>query len=99
MEAIEHRVARDIFPAAEALSARFLASESVTPPASSEAKAENQKNIFEFTVTFLELLGKTASDLTDSAEQGRDDEGTIIRKEVQVMENKVINTLSTSHCR
>ena len=83
MEALEKSIARDIFGVAEQLSARFLASHGT-----SDEPATNPKNVFELSVSFLELLGKRASDLVDEPESV-DEEGNQVRKEVAVHENKV----------
>lgn len=85
MEALEARIAHAIFPAAEALSERFLASQGVNSLPQDE---RGEKNIFELSVSFLELLGKRAADLIDVPE-GEDAEGNALRKEVAVHENKV----------
>ena len=87
MEALEHRIARDLFPASEAASTRFRASQGEEVEAPDAATAAT-RSIFEITATFLELLGKRATDLIAPPE-GQDDEGEVIRKEVHIHENKV----------
>ena len=110
MEALEQRIARDIFPVAERLSARFVESHASDPaPSTSETpeadvaglslEEKEGKNIFELSVSFLELLGKRATDLVDVPE-GMDMEGNALRKEVAVHENKVrMRLLDSLSCR
>lgn len=82
MESLEHLIARDLFPAADKSSARLL--QSTRNP---EEQHDGAKNIFEFYVTFLELLGKTAYDLI---EQGYNpDDEAAPRKPVDIHEDKV----------
>ncbi|KAI0087128.1 P-loop containing nucleoside triphosphate hydrolase protein [Irpex rosettiformis] len=77
MEALEYRVARDLFVAAEAIGTQLLT-------------AEHGVDIFEFNVTFLELLGKRASDLLEPIDGlAMDEQGVFIRKEIAVHEDKV----------
>ena len=100
MEALEQRIARDIFPAAEVLSARFLAThnthggQNTTEPNT----IGTTKSIFKITVTFLELLGKKATDLLAVARMENDDTqdesvSDEAPKEVPIIENKVILAL------
>jgi kinesin family member 2/24 len=90
MEAIEHRIARDLFPISESLPARFLASHRETQKENVEDGNQETSNIFEVTVTFLELLGKRASDLVEVTENFLDEnENEKERKEVVINENKV----------
>ncbi|EPQ55331.1 P-loop containing nucleoside triphosphate hydrolase protein [Gloeophyllum trabeum ATCC 11539] len=76
MEGLEHRIARDLFRVAEVMGKRFA-----------EAEGAEDQDIFEFGVTFLELLGKHASDLVEQPE-GVDAKGEPIRKEVPIQEDK-----------
>ncbi|KZT22519.1 P-loop containing nucleoside triphosphate hydrolase protein [Neolentinus lepideus HHB14362 ss-1] len=76
MEGLEHRIARDLFTVAEIMGKRFA-----------EAEGVEDHDIFEFGVTFLELLGKHASDLVEPPEDV-DAKGEPVRKEVAIQENK-----------
>ncbi|CAK5265801.1 unnamed protein product [Mycena citricolor] len=77
MEGLEHRIARDLFEEARVLGKRLA-----------EAHAgEVPDEIFEFRVTFLELLGKRASDLLEVTTE---DENAV-RSEVAVREDTVGN--------
>ncbi|EJD50162.1 P-loop containing nucleoside triphosphate hydrolase protein [Auricularia subglabra TFB-10046 SS5] len=72
IEALEHRIARDLFPLAERLGDTFK-------------QAHGDKSdapVFEFTVTFLELLGKIAVDLASGNDEGQ-------RTRVDIMEDKL----------
>ncbi|KAF7322225.1 Kinesin-like protein [Mycena kentingensis (nom. inval.)] len=83
MESIEHRVARDLFEQARAAGRRFVQAQG--------GDAEQQDgNIFEFHVTFLELLGKHAADLLEVTDMV-DANGNAIRTEIAVREDKVGN--------
>ncbi|KAJ7141112.1 P-loop containing nucleoside triphosphate hydrolase protein [Mycena epipterygia] len=84
MESVEHRVARDLFDQARVVGKRLLLAQG-SDPASAEAG-----DIFEFNVTFLELLGKHASDLLESTEEA-DAHGNPVRTEISVREDKVGN--------
>lgn len=75
MEAIERFVARDLFATAEKTTAKLLELKGGSVPDGVPT------NPFEFRVTFLELLGKTASDLV----HGELD----LPKKVEVLETKV----------
>lgn len=82
MESLEHCVARDLFDRARLVGQRLLAAQgrvSDTPDASS---------IFEISATFLELLGKRASDLLETPE-AIDAQGNPVRAEVPIREDKV----------
>ncbi|KAF7327984.1 Kinesin-like protein [Mycena kentingensis (nom. inval.)] len=81
MESIEQRIARDIFAKAASIGERLLKS-------ASEEKQQTTRpeDVFAFNVTFLELLGKRASDLLEVVE----DENKA-RKEVPIREDKVGN--------
>lgn len=101
MEALEQYIAQDIFPAAEAVSARLLASQSHIPSSSDIPDVSmltidtpsHSKNVFEITATFLELLGKKATDLLQVAAGNY-----IVPMEVPIMENRVtlLTSLSTT---
>ncbi|KAJ6456387.1 P-loop containing nucleoside triphosphate hydrolase protein [Mycena sanguinolenta] len=83
MESIEHRVARDLFEHARVVGKHLLLAEG------GDSGAETG-DIFEFNVTFLELLGKHASDLLELTEQ-LDDRGNPVRTEISVREDKIGN--------
>lgn len=96
MEALEYRVARDLFIAAETVGNELLAAERKAddPARDTTSEYKNGTDIFEFSVTFLELLGKRAVDLLEPAEGlPADDQGNTIRKEVAVHEDKVIRDI------
>ncbi|KAJ7760973.1 P-loop containing nucleoside triphosphate hydrolase protein [Mycena metata] len=82
MESVEHRVARDLFKQARVVGERLLLAQGGDP---TEAG-----NIFEFSVNFLELLGKHASDLLESTEEV-DAQGNPVRTDIAVREDKVGN--------
>ncbi|KAJ7467033.1 P-loop containing nucleoside triphosphate hydrolase protein [Mycena latifolia] len=84
MESVEHRVARDLFDQARVVGKRLLLAQN-----GDHASAETG-DIFEFSVTFLELLGKHASDLLESTEE-LDENGNPVRTEISVREDKVGN--------
>ena len=99
MESLEFRIARDLFVVADTLAARLVAAghaadaksaenkDAADAPAPSEAK---HQDVFEFSVTFLELLGKRAVDLLEPADGLKVDEfGNPIRTEVVIHEDKV----------
>ena len=67
MEALEYRVARDLFIAAETIGTRLIEAERKAADLTNDSTSEykNGTDIFEFNVTFLELLGKRASDLLE----------------------------------
>ncbi|KZT41875.1 P-loop containing nucleoside triphosphate hydrolase protein [Sistotremastrum suecicum HHB10207 ss-3] len=81
MESLEHLIARDLFPATEKTSARLLDSTQ-----DARKNEDGATNIFEFSVTFLELLGKTAYDLLEQGYNPDDD--TSPRKPVDIHEDK-----------
>ncbi|KAF7376655.1 Kinesin-like protein [Mycena sanguinolenta] len=83
MESIEHRVARDLFEHARVVGKRLLLAQGAD-------SAAETGDIFEFNVTFLELLGKHASDLLESTEEV-DERGNPVRTEISVREDKVGN--------
>ncbi|KAF8143350.1 P-loop containing nucleoside triphosphate hydrolase protein, partial [Mycena galopus ATCC 62051] len=86
MESIEHRVARDLFDQARVVGKRLHLAQGADPA------APETGDIFEFNVTFLELLGKHASDLLESSEEV-DTRGNPVRTEISVREDKVGNVL------
>lgn len=84
MEGIESRVARDLFDTARTVGNKFLSTHQglVSPDA-----IPSGEDVFEFTVTFLELLGKHATDLVGpSGEKG--DTEDFVRREVAINEDK-----------
>ncbi|KAI0347911.1 P-loop containing nucleoside triphosphate hydrolase protein [Trametopsis cervina] len=88
MEALEYRIARDLFLAAEKTGARLLAAERKVSP-DSHPELQDGGGVFEFSVTFLELLGKGVVDLLEPADDlPLDDQGRPVRKEVAVSEDK-----------
>ncbi|EGO26350.1 hypothetical protein SERLADRAFT_463324 [Serpula lacrymans var. lacrymans S7.9] len=86
MEGLEHRIARDLFATAKKVGRRLLASEAGIVDV--EIEGDSNSDVFEFNVTFLELLGKKAVDLIETPTTV-DDQGNPIRKEVPVKEDKV----------
>ncbi|KAJ7213033.1 P-loop containing nucleoside triphosphate hydrolase protein [Mycena pura] len=84
MESIEHRVARDLFDCARVAGKRFLQAQDSQHPSAGTG------DIFEFSVTFLELMGKHASDLLEPTDEV-DAQGNPIRTEIAVREDKVGN--------
>lgn len=83
MEGIESRVARDLFETARTMRSNFLLKENGSIPDN-----EEDDNVFEFSVTFLELLGKHASDLVQPVNE-LDGFGNPVRKDVAIREDKV----------
>ncbi|KAH9949281.1 P-loop containing nucleoside triphosphate hydrolase protein [Amylocystis lapponica] len=92
MEALEHRIARDLFAVAQVIGKRLReAGLQGTPEgtASTGSGVDTDVDVFEFSATFLELLGKRAVDLLEPAEDiPVDAQGNVVRKEVVVQENK-----------
>ncbi|KAI0686703.1 P-loop containing nucleoside triphosphate hydrolase protein [Cytidiella melzeri] len=91
MEALEYRVARDLFVAAETVGTQLLQSErkAADPAEISSSEYNAGVDVFEFSVTFLELLGKRAVDLLEPADGlSADNQGNLIRKEIAVHEDK-----------
>ncbi|KAJ7782514.1 P-loop containing nucleoside triphosphate hydrolase protein [Mycena maculata] len=84
MESVEHRVARDLFDQARVVGKRLLEAQG------GDHASAATGDIFEFSVTFLELLGKHASDLLESTEEV-DSQGNPVRTEISVREDKVGN--------
>ncbi|KAJ6594589.1 P-loop containing nucleoside triphosphate hydrolase protein [Mycena capillaripes] len=82
MESIEHRVARDLFNQAQVVGKRLLLAQG------GGAAGTEPGDIFEFNVTFLELLGKHASDLLEATTEV-DAQGNPVRTEISVREDKV----------
>jgi kinesin family protein 2/24 len=103
MEALEKCIAKDIFPAADTLSERLRASQGQTTDTSlpdvaslnlqGDAVKESSKSVFEISVSFVELLGKKATDLlaVANAEANAADgvPGAEAIPDVPIMENKV----------
>lgn len=85
MEGLEERIARDLFAVTEAIGARYAATER---GASESPDIPSGTDIFELSVTFLELLGRRAVDLVDKPEDV-DAEGNPVRREIAVQEDKV----------
>jgi kinesin family member 2/24 len=82
MEGLEHRIARDLFDTAKSTGKRLLSSQK-----SSDADGSD---IFKVSVTFLELLGKYATDLVEPG-TAIDAQSPPVRKEVPIREDKVQN--------
>lgn len=82
MEGLEHRIARDIFESGKVVGKRLL--ESVAGRTD-----EDGSSVLEFTVTFLELLGRYASDLVEPSSEV-DEQGNFMRKKISIREDKVI---------
>jgi kinesin family protein 2/24 len=82
MESVEHRVARDLFDQARIVGKRLLLAQE------GDRASADPGDIFEFSVTFLELLGKHASDLLEATEEV-DANGNPVRTEILVREDKV----------
>ncbi|KAJ7820427.1 P-loop containing nucleoside triphosphate hydrolase protein [Mycena leptocephala] len=81
MESIELRIARDLFDQARVVGRRFLLA---------QGDGTETGDIPQFSITFLELLGKRASDLLESTEEV-DVHGNPVRTEFFVREDKVGN--------
>ncbi|THG94681.1 hypothetical protein EW026_g6839 [Hermanssonia centrifuga] len=90
MEALEYRIARDLFVIAERIGKSFVDAERRADTAGQEAgHGASGANIFEFSVTFLELLGKRAVDLLEPVDGlVLDNQGNPIRKEIPIHEDK-----------
>lgn len=82
MESLEHRIARDLFDHARAVGERLLLAQGRTVDAS------NAAGVFEISATFLELMGKRASDLLEATETV-DAQGNPLRAEVPIREDNV----------
>lgn len=79
MEALESSVARDLFPLSEIMSKRLRESAGEV-----FETGQTVDNVFEFRVSFLELLGKTAFDLVERPGQENSE-----KRKVDIVENKV----------
>ncbi|KAK0225394.1 P-loop containing nucleoside triphosphate hydrolase protein [Armillaria fumosa] len=77
MEGIESRIARDLFDAARVVGNRL-------------SYGQNEADFFEFSVTFLELLGKHATDLVEPSDKV-DASGNIVRRDIAIHEDKAGN--------
>lgn len=87
MEAIEHRVARDLFLVARAMGRRLLDAGQNFPIESSMDMTDS--DFFEFSATWLDLLGKHAVDLLEPAGGlPTDAQGNVVRKDISIQENK-----------
>lgn len=95
MEALEYRIARDLFVIAERIGKSFVDAERRADTAGQEAgHGASGANIFEFSVTFLELLGKRAVDLLEPVDGlVLDNQGNPIRKEIPIHEDKVCSPI------
>lgn len=82
MEGLEHRIARDLFDTAKSTGKRLLSSE--------KSGDSDGGDVFKVSVTFLELLGKYATDLVEPGTEV-DSQGNPVRKEVPIREDKVQN--------
>lgn len=93
MEGLEHRIARDLFDVANRIGGNLLELEK---DESSTAGIQPHKgsDMFEFSVTFLELLGKQASDLVERNTEV-DAQGNTIRKALAIQEDKVTHLKMT----
>lgn len=83
MESLEERIACDIFKVATFEGQKYLAAERGV-----DVAIEEGAEVFEISVTSLELLGKYAVDLVEPSNE-LDTEGNPIRKEVPIREDKV----------
>ncbi|CAK5281145.1 unnamed protein product [Mycena citricolor] len=81
MESVERSIARDLFDQARIVGQRFVAAQGGEHPTG---------DIFEFQVSFLELLGNHAGDLLEETEEV-DVQGNRVLSEVAVREDKVGN--------
>ncbi|PCH35714.1 nucleoside triphosphate hydrolase protein [Wolfiporia cocos MD-104 SS10] len=92
MEALEHRIARDLFSVAKTIGRQMRESEKRGAASEADQVASDtnsEEEIFEFSATFLELLGKRAVDLLEPADGlPVDAQGNPIRKEVPIQEDK-----------
>jgi kinesin family member 2/24 len=82
MEGLEHRIACDLFDTAKSTGKRLLSSE--------KSGDADGSDVFKVSVTFLELLGKYATDLVEPGTKV-DSQGNPVRKEVPIREDKVQN--------
>ena len=67
MEALEHRIARDLFVAARHVGAKLLDADKQAQGEEStgESVYKDPLDVFEFSVSFMELLGKRGADLLE----------------------------------
>ncbi|PBK73389.1 P-loop containing nucleoside triphosphate hydrolase protein [Armillaria solidipes] len=77
MEGIESRIVQDLFDAARVVGNRL-------------SYGQNEADFFKFSVTFLELLGKHATDLVEPSDKV-DASGNIVRRDVAIHEDKAGN--------
>jgi hypothetical protein len=94
MEALEHAIARDLFPAADFFATKFYSSSSSDEADADPPKVLKGTDVFEFHVNFLELLGKNARDLVGvplPKDGEAEDEAEVERefKIVDIVEDKV----------
>jgi kinesin family protein 2/24 len=89
MEGLEHCIARDLFDIAKATGRRLLFSEK-----SGNVDDIDGSGVFEFSVTFLELLGKYATDLVEQSGEV-DEQGNPVRHEVPIREDKVTTYIAS----
>lgn len=105
MEALEYRIARDLFIAAKKIGEDLLQAErkatlytESTGNARKSDEAVGDGGVFEFSVTFLELLGKRVVDLLEPVEGlPVGEQGNPIRKEVPINEDKVCSSFLDRH--
>ncbi|KAI0944083.1 hypothetical protein AcV7_002001 [Taiwanofungus camphoratus] len=95
MDALEHRVARDLFEVARVIARQFREAEQRGSGSTVDtAEGDNEEGMFEFNASFLELLGKRAVDLLQPTDGfPLDSRGNPVRTEVAIQENKVIISL------
>lgn len=98
MDALEHRVARDLFEVARVIARQFREAEQRGSGSTVDtAEGDNEEGMFEFNASFLELLGKRAVDLLQPTDGfPLDSRGNPVRTEVAIQENKVILVVSLS---
>lgn len=92
MEALEHRIARDLFVVARHVGTKLLEAEARAKgdESTEEATYKDPLDVFEFSVSFMELLGNRGADLLEQADGlPIDDQGNAIRSEVPIREDKV----------
>jgi hypothetical protein len=88
---LEHRIARDIFDTARTVGRRLLQAERAGSGGKVEVGDGDGSDVFELSVTFLELLGKSVVDLA-----GVDGDGHPLKEEVPIREDSV-STAPLSH--
>ncbi|KAI0684847.1 P-loop containing nucleoside triphosphate hydrolase protein [Cytidiella melzeri] len=85
MEALEYRIARDLFVAAKKVGEELLEAER---KAASGLPLDCETDVFGFSVTFLELLGKRVVDLLEPVDDlPVDDQGIPVRREITITED------------